>query len=443
MGDIMDSILAYLKINKDAFSLIINFITSIIAFSGLFWTLFSGLKSFKNYSKNKTNEHLSNLIELFSDNNKIKRLSSANSLVHYCDSMFKEIFLLCIVENDFFIKSILYESLIKNSKKCYDDAIFLNKSYTKLLITYITPDFNFFELSNEDINLLLFFYRDARIDSEITKKYILNFEIDSFNEKDVVNCIILSSKIIANLLDLSKITKIGGLIFVSSDFYQKNMIKKIFSNCIFFKNIFRHTKICYISFNKCFFLKENDFYGVEFVSVHFNNNKINNCIFRETKFANLCKFLQSDIKNSIFSSSVFIDTIIDINELYKNKFKGCDFTKLQFKINKSIKNEYQGSCFHNSIFEESNIWSSNFNSCRFYNCNFQKVNFGGTDLRNVIYKECLFEDVNFAGADLKNIKFIQCEFKHSINFEKSKNLETVSFENCKGYIYKLSESTSS
>lgn len=37
MGDIMDSILVYLKINKDAFSLIINFITSIIAFSGLFY----------------------------------------------------------------------------------------------------------------------------------------------------------------------------------------------------------------------------------------------------------------------------------------------------------------------------------------------------------------------------------------------------------------------
>ncbi len=103
MGDIMDSILVYLKTNKDAFSLIINFITSIIAFSGLFWTLFSGLKSFKNYSKNKTNEHLSNLIELFSDNNKIKRLSSANSLVHYCDSMFKEIFYYALLKTIFLL----------------------------------------------------------------------------------------------------------------------------------------------------------------------------------------------------------------------------------------------------------------------------------------------------------------------------------------------------
>ena len=147
--------LEWISANKEAMDIITKILTFFIAFLGLGWTFYSGLRTLKNYTSNKKVEQISRLIQLFAEENKIKRLSSVNGLANNCDSLFKEIFLLCIIENNYHIKSTLQNALYKNSKKCYSQAIELNFFYTKILLGFLNDNQNNC-LSRKEWNILIY-----------------------------------------------------------------------------------------------------------------------------------------------------------------------------------------------------------------------------------------------------------------------------------------------
>ncbi|MDR0444468.1 MAG: pentapeptide repeat-containing protein [Treponema sp.] len=416
--------------NKEALDVMLRVFTVLITLGTLCWTFFSGLKTFKNYTLNKKSEQISRLIQLFAEENKIKRMSSVNALAGYCDSLFNEIFLLCVIENNYHIKLTLQNALCKNGKKCYDQAIKLNSFYVRILLGFQNNKQNGY-LCKEEWDSLIHYHKELRIDSEIYCKSQIenNLEIHDYN--DILQYIILASKIIITNL---KFKELKGLMIVLSDFHKKKIIIKNIFDCIFQNNIYRHAIIKKTTFTNCCFTRSNDFYDAKFNSVRLIKSKFKKCEFRSSHFANSCKFIDTIFDSCIFSESIHKGTSIT-NSILKNcKLKGAKFYNLSNAQKSNMINcELHGSFFYECGFSKSSYFSSNFLASEFINSSFRGLRFCRCDLSFVVFKKCNFENINFAGSDLKNVEFVECNFADNISFKGAKNIETIKDKNCIGF----------
>lgn len=422
--------------NKDALDIALKVVGSAVAFAGLIWTLYHGIKTFGNYANDKKHQQISNFILLFADSNPIKRLSSVSGIISYIDSLFVEIFLLTAKEKEVNIKKMLYEALMKNSEKSHSQAIQLNSFYTQLLLEDADRHPCDVYLSTKQIRVLESHYTNIRIEREIAEKAKVNFSVlsnEMSNQEEIADYILLSSKIVANGLQARGIKAIGGLFLISASLYSVRLADRSFVSCVLRYNIFRHSTMHRVCFESCSISDSNNFLDVSFFKVQFSLNEMKDTVFRHATFRK-SSFFSNTINSNIFSSSTHSETRFAENIFDLCKLKGCEIEHSSFEENKFTRCQLQGARFENCTFVKTTIWSSDLNSSNFFRCSLSNVKFGGACLKNVCFTGCEFHDVDFAGADLGNAVFSKCKFYANTSFWKARGCETVSFIDCLGKV---------
>lgn len=430
---LMNVFLESLRTNKESLDILLKLITSIIALVGLFWSLGSGLKTFKNYAANKRDEQISNLLLLFSQENKAKKLSALNGITNHGNRIFQEIFLFCIIEQDYLIQSLLFDKLLELSKNHAEEVIFFNKFYIKILLKNSSYEMGSFNLSDNERKILIRYYTDVRINKEIENRFPLEYQHDISESNEIFDYAKISSKLMEGVLPHKKPRQMQGLIMDSLNLYACKIKNKQIENCIFQKNIFRHSTLKKINFKNVSFSQHNNFWESKLSQVSFEKSLFTECKFGSATFDYDCNFVDTDILNCDFRKSKHKSTTFLKLQIKNTNFKGISCKASSFSELYAVKNQFVGARFSRSKFLNSKFYACDFTATSFENCIFETLNWGGSIFKSTIFSNnCSFENVDFSGVDLKNVKFVDCTFGSHVNFKKSKNIETVVFKNCKG-----------
>lgn len=449
-------------------SLLRNIIVGILPYVALItilWTIVSGVKSFVNYSRSKKDEQISKALQFFSEDNKIKKLSSLAIIDKNINVILDEIFLIYALESDFIIRKLIEKSLCNSGKKAFNKSLQYNKEFVsricennfgsnniipKYLIDYIKHNVDYY-----------------RISSEVFNKYEIEEIYKNYNEEDKmdyikrsIEYIIISSKIIVSFIKkhrfLFKIkyikddNDIKDVLLISTDVYKAKLKNFKISKSVLYKNIMRHLNICNSRISFCLFdtcdlisadLKLSSISNVEVRKSKLINSIQNKCNLSMIKLTSndlgkskflYCTINKMNSRSSSLNGSNFIECVLDKNvfvytSFIKAEFKDSDIISCRFLGNNTGNKKKVDNDMNNEK-EKRKIKNQLINS-EFINCNLKNVDFGGSDLKDVCFYKCKLYNVNFFSAEMKNVKFTECTL-NLVNFGKSKNLDTIVFDKC-------------
>lgn len=428
------------------------------------WSAIAGIKTVQETAKDKRDKQISEYISLFTDTDRVKRISGVNGLVQHATLVFNELFYLCAIEQDPFIREFIQEALEEVCLIKKADCI----KYNKFLVQYCLK---------HDILILKMDKKNKEEIFEIlgkgnTKKQI-EMEINSrksgvlYNgHTKIGNYMTLSSQLLAKSLKQAVGEDLYGILFIDSNLDKAYWRKCELKNAVLLYNIGRHTRGEKIEIKEVY-LASNDFYGSEFKKlvchkIWATNINLQNSYFtklliqgtndiQEDKDVVVCT-VKSKFTNMNLNNSQFISSHLEQCDIISAKLRQCKLTDSSFDTVYCKDNSFAGTNFRKCSFRNTNFYSSNFfiesfrqytrktyyktgrNAykrttgplfCKFNDCIFDNVKWGGSNLRNTKFINCTFKDVNFAGADLEDTLLDHCTFDIGVNFVGAKNIDKI------------------
>lgn len=413
---------------------VIGFIGSAIAF---FWTVASGLKTFKNAANDKRDKQISEYISLFADKNGVKRISGVNGLVRHINLTFNELFYICATEKDSFIRELIHDALentcINKKADCVKNNKFLVQyCLKKNILPLKLPGFN-------DKERLLGVLRRGNTETRI------EIEINSGNRSllyndtaEIRNYMALSSQLLAKSLSKVSNEHLKGVMFVDSSLYGAIWKKCRLENAALLHNIGRHAKGTGNIIGEVY-LWDNDFYGSEFTDmdcckIYSYNTHLRNSVFKtlsirgtrypSDKKSSTANLQRSVFEKNIFNMSKFYSVKIEDCNMMKVEWKGCTLEDVSFASMMIKENDWSGTKAVRCSFIHIGFYASKFHS-EFLQCNFEDVKWGGNNLRGTKFKECTFKKVNFKGTDMDKVLFENCTFVDGKDFTGAKNSDHI------------------
>lgn len=390
------------------------------------------------YIRDKRDKQLYDYVNSFADKERVRRLSGVNGLTNYASYMFQELFYICLLEKDPFIRERLRDALMDVSVRCKKQC----KKIHLFIVQYCIKNDSLpikdmdKQIRSRIIKFLTAGHTQLRIQAEIDRGSGNTYEAD----EEITAGIPLSSQLLANALTKAKLQNLSGMFLSDSSLYKAIWFKNTLERSVLSDVIGRHAKgIClYLQDD---YIRNNDFYGSCLIGGEGKRVYIFNTEFRKSTFAflKMSATLKEASKGEslvrkrdgatwegdTFSQSKFFYAKIKQYSIKESKWNGCRLFWCVFQDTDFVKNEMHSfSCYYNS-FCKVNFWSGKI-SGSFYRCRFEDVTWGGSDLKGTKFIRCVFQNVDFAGADLKNIVFENCRFIGNNNLKKDvHNADTI------------------
>ena len=421
----------YLASKKETIEVIVKIITLLVSALSFIWVLINGLKTLKNVAKDRKNKQITDYVAMFSDSNKIKKISGLSGLSKYIQDSYLWLFYMYSIEENYVVKDMIHDLLIDQAYIVRRQNIKMNSFAVKQILNFQLINKSLdepLELKETVVNEKIFSLLkesniEKRMELEISK-HTINVIPSEFYNIDAY--LILSSHILVKALPDTFFKKFHGNYIFKSSLYLFKCRFILFSYCIFIKDIARHMTLYFIKLCNCY-LSDVDFYGSRFNRVHFLDSDLKaiNFIdshFRYVVFNNTEVNCKTDLSKTNYFKCNFSQTKIKSTNLNGSKMKSCHFTEVKIE-NCNMK----GIKIFDSVFEDVSFFGDNIvadiNGCKFINTVWYRAK-----LKSVCFCNCSFENKSFNGANLEKVKFRKCSF-HNIDFSGSQPI-LIKFEDC-------------
>lgn len=419
--------------NPETYANAIDLITSILVFIFGSGSLYSIIKLFYNYRSTQQIK----LVSIFSETDKMKRLSGVQEISKYSRILFKELFFICSMEKDELIKEFVFDILEKQSPHSRKHCIILNNFLLDYCIkhNYRIIDLKGFQISNEMLEILINSPTDRRI---LLKLYQNKFSGIADRNNEINNHLLLSSQLLGSAIKKSFHFRLCGNLIAQSDMYASTWVYVSMQNCVFIDHISSHMFSFSTKYQDCF-MKSGNYSNSKFLITAFKNCMIQNCIFNNSYFI-LSKF-QKEENNEISNKSCDCKNqkkfIIDNSKWKDCKIIHSTYEKIQFQKNEMIRTYFFSISFTNVQFFKTNLIGGfrknnpqKIKWVKFKECIFKNVIWGGALLKYVQFINCLFENATFVGTNLEKVVFTKCQFEYA-DFNKIKLNTETKFLNCR------------
>lgn len=425
---IVHSIMEFLTINKDTIDILLKVLGFTITLISFLTTFFFSLNKFSRYQSDKKSQQISNWLQLFSDDNQIKKLSAVGGISNNIELVYPEVFILSVHEQDYFIKSMLYDALNQNPEEHLD---FLQKYHNFFVKQYLILTSNknvedMLQIPEEFRKVLTKANHEAKLQIDLNRKgSVLRLE-EPYSLDRMKDFILLSSQLLMQGLKTRKKLYLQGLLVIRANMHSALCYKKNIKGGVFLDNTMRHMKFIKGEYTDSIFSKCN-LYDASIEDSLLQNVKFSHCKMMKMKFDNL-KAEQIEILDCSLNESNFEYNKWNM-KAKDSDFNGCTMKKTNFFTLDMIQCNLKGSNFYRTIFHEARLYRTELMG-RFFNCTFRNIQFNGSVLVNTVFKKCHFYQCNFDGANIDKVKFIHCIFEEAVDFRKAQNYNQAIFEQC-------------
>ena len=425
---IVHSIMEFLTINKDTIDILLKVLGFTITLISFLTTFFFSLNKFSRYQSDKKNQQISNWLQLFSDDNQIKKLSAVGGISNNIELVYPEVFILSVHEQDYFIKSMLYDALNQNPEEHLD---FLQKYHNFFVKQYLILTSNknvedMLQIPEEFRKVLTKANHEAKLQIELIRKGSALPLEEPYSLDRIKDFILLSSQLLMNGLKTKRTLSLQGLLVFQANMHSTVCYKKNITGSVFFNNTMRHMKSVKVEYTDSIFSGCN-LYDASFEGSSLCNVQFAHCKMMKMKFqaldAKQIEMLDCSLNESHFEHNKWSLKAKD------SDFNGCIVKKTNFISLDMIQCNLKGSQFFRTTFQEAKLYRSELMG-RFFNCTFQDIQFNGSILVNTVFKKCHFYHCNFDGTNLDKVKFIHCIFEEAVDFSKAQNYHQAVFERC-------------
>lgn len=420
---------------------LVQIISMIIGLITIMWTIYSGLRTYKDNSINRKQEQLSNAIKQFSDNNIINKYSALAMITNNIDLIYDEMFLISGLENDRIIRKLLEESLCNAGKKTLLRGSKFNYDYLNILCelrmfskidTYIIPWYviEFFITNKKEFDLNIEITNEKRKFDDMVD-YDLHI-------KQAMRYIVLSSSIIAcALASHRKILQFNTKLIVFANLYKSRITKLNVNTCFFYSCIMRHMQVKKSKINKSNYIK-CDLFDCDLNRINIKNVKIVKANLIQSNIRR-GKIDELEINSSVHSKASIIESELSNIKSINVNYNGCNFEESTL-TNSIFKNcSFNGASFLNCNMSNVRFWGIKVDEknkklhknelcgCYFKECTLNNISFNGAILSGAIFENCCFDNVDFSGAFMKNVKFIYRNQIENINLTKAHEIESIMY----------------
>lgn len=438
----------YLKDYKDAYDIIFQGIKLIVEIILMAVTVAKGIGTLTKYIEDKRNKQVLEYMKSFLETKRKQRLGGVNGLVHYASDMFNELFYLCAFEEDILIRGLLWDALIRVSrrkkKKCKRMNNFLIKHSLREDIFIKSIDIQ--EKRDKMWNCL----RNGRTNDQM--QFGTEYEgthIRFKNDKAVEKCLLLSSQLMSGALKKVVNQKLDGIIFFKSSLKEALWINCSLYNSAVAKMQGKGAKGIKIRIEEVFLwgnkfpeghfwglqCKKLDIYRTNFTQASFSFISLFGADYESGKTTYEHNNKCSAVERVTFDNGKFNHVKVMFYQIRQSSWIDCGLERCNFANVIFSLNRWYGkmTCAH-SGFKEVKFCKERIQGT-FKRCKFENVEWDDSNLQESKFVRCKFKNIKFINVDMKNVKFEKCRFLgDSIVFKDIKNANYITGKEALKYI---------
>lgn len=427
--------LEFLTTNQSGIDMLIKIATLLVSVATIVWTVQTGLREFIKARNDKKDTQIADWMKVYTESVDAdnKRLSVVSGLSKNCAAVYDELFLLSGSEKNPFIRKLFERALMKHAAKNVSEIVEFNQLYFLCYLELMdTPDVNPEStvippayISEVKKKLL-----EYRLGTELRHRSAIAHICSTGDAEDVLDYILLSSRIIAASFDKRKGLKIENALLVSHDFYAGQIRGVLFSLCTIPGSILRHAALHKVQFIRCA-LFGTDFLDCRFFGVRCEKPLWDGVKLIKSRHAGT-QFCGGELKACQFDKAQLKDVGFDGVALTDCKFNGAAIRNAVYKNAQWKHCEHRGASYRRVRFSDMKLFENRFVGAVFEQCRFEDVQFYGSEMHGAKFIGCDLRDVDFSGADMKKVRFLHCVFGGEVQFEKAHDISDEAFVRCRG-----------